>query len=76
MENDASFTIEAAYRNNWEPVPEGEFTTFEKALAAMKEVEVSLGWRGLRIVDADKKVWIYGLEEETSDEDEDEEEGA
>lgn len=70
MGNDASFTIEAAYRNNWEPVPEGDFTAFERALAAMRDLEASLGWRGLRVVDSEKAVWIYGLEKETSDEEE------
>lgn len=39
----------------WEPVPEGDFPTAAAAIAAMQELEESLGWRDLRVVDEDDR---------------------
>jgi hypothetical protein len=61
----------------WEPVPEGDFDTFQAALTAMRELQDSLGWRGLRITRdtmsgnevVDSEALEYGLENEPEDED-------
>jgi hypothetical protein len=61
----------------WEPVPEGDFDTFQAALAAMRELQDNLGWRDLRItrdtISGNEVVEIevleYGMENETEDDD-------
>ena len=35
--------------NHWEPIPEGDFSTYEAAEAAMEELEENLGWTNLSI---------------------------
>lgn len=43
------FTIEQ-HAGQWEPIPEGNFETQDAALAAMRDLEESMGWRDLRVV--------------------------
>jgi hypothetical protein len=75
------YTIQQSAHNGatWEPVPEGDFDTFQAALAAMRELQDSLGWRGLRITRdtfsgdevVDSGVLEYGLEHDPGQDDED-----
>ncbi|MCO7473054.1 hypothetical protein [Stenotrophomonas maltophilia] len=68
METTPTFTIEACNSNNWEPIENAEFNTLAEAEAAMEDLEASLDWRGMRIVDEDRTVWVYGLERDEEDE--------
>lgn len=62
MENKPTFTIQACYSNNWEPIENADFDSLAEAEAAMEDLEATLDWRGMRIVDENRTVWVYGLE--------------
>lgn len=51
----------------WEPVPEGDFTNKRQAIAALHDLERTLGWRNLRVV-SESDVIYTGLTA-TADED-------
>lgn len=45
-----TYTIEQQIPGyQWEPIPNGEFPTFDEALDAMATLERELGWSGLRV---------------------------
>ncbi|KIP86761.1 hypothetical protein SN15_06005 [Stenotrophomonas maltophilia] len=62
METKPTFTIQACYSNNWEPIENADFDSLAEAEAAMEDLEATLDWRGMRIVDEGRTVWVYGLE--------------
>lgn len=69
-----TYTIEQCDRHgrNWEPTPEGDFSSLREARRAMQHLERELGWTGMRIVsDADDMLPIYGAPPAVSDETDD-----
>ena len=66
------FTIEGCYRDNWEPVPEGEFDTEREARDGMEVLEQEAGFRNLRVVQETirdnvvvaHETVLYGLDDE------------
>ncbi len=62
METKATFTIQACYSTNWEPIENADYGSLAEAEAAMEDLEATLDWRGMRIVDENRTVWVYGLE--------------
>ena len=75
-----TYTIEQHTGYQYEPIPEGDFETAEAAIAGMRELETSHGWRDLRVVKDEgerydlsghllaHEVIEYGLESDEDDE--------
>jgi hypothetical protein len=57
----AIYIIESRTQYQYEPIPEGEFSSAEAAIAGMRELESNLGWRNLRVVDAAGHVIELGI---------------
>lgn len=47
---------------NWEVIPEGDFEYLDEAIRAVEELEDSLGWVNLRVVDSGRNVFHSGIQ--------------
>ena len=56
-----TYIIQQYTGRQYEPIPEGNFVSFDAALAGLQELENNLGWRDLRIIASYSRTDLSGM---------------